>query len=252
MAINELYARQVQRQTDKYANWLPNRPLEVGHYGTLSGALFEPFGRLEGLLTETSVSSADIDFTINATRTISTSQKAAGNAGISKGKALLEIGFSKEAGTSFSLIGTMVERAQDLVALGQLLINKIDTEDFDKNHVIVVEVVHAAKATIICSERAGAEVKFAVDANTPINPSVMAHLSSKSSLVAEKGVGFKIISEGPIHPLFGLASIKSPLWGDREIVMRAEVQQTEVPRRIAISDYHYLEFSPVSIGEESS
>jgi hypothetical protein len=29
MAIDELYASQVQSQTHKNANWLPNRPLEV-------------------------------------------------------------------------------------------------------------------------------------------------------------------------------------------------------------------------------
>jgi hypothetical protein len=246
MGIDQLYASEVQGQTHRYANWLPNSPLEIGHFGSMKGMLFESLGRIEGIPTITSPATEDIDFTIHASRKIDATQEAAADAGVTSGQVLLGIGFEKEAGVSFSATETRTERVQDFKALGEMLISKIDSREFNKNHVIVVEVVHAAKATIICSSKAGAEVKFAVAAKTPINPTVMVNLNSSGSLVAERGVGFKIVGEGPIHPLFGLASIKSPLWGDRTIITRGDLLEAEGIQHVEVSDQYYLELAAVS------
>jgi hypothetical protein len=246
MSISELYAAEVLKQVSRYATWLPNGPLEIGNFGPVKGALFESFGKIDDIETITGPSGSTIDFTIHASRSMNTSQQAAADAGVTSGKVLLEIAFEKEAGVSFSSTDITVERVKDFFALGNRLIALIDAGKFNKDHSIVVEVVHAGKSTIICSERSNAEIKFEVDAKTPINPTVMANLDSKTSLKAETGVGFKAISAGPLQPLFGLARIKSSLWNDPKIVTREGLVPDKHFQNLTLTETSSLELTMVS------
>lgn len=245
MSIGDLYAAEMLKQAKRYATWYPNGPLEIGNFGPVKGALFESFGKIDGIETVSGPSEATIDFTIHADRSINASQQAAADAGVTSGKALLEIAFQKEGGVSFSATGVTVERVKDFSSLGKRLIAMIDAGTFNKNHSIVVELLRAKKATILCSERSNAEIKFEVDAKTPINPTVMANLNEKTSLRVETGVGFKAINEGPLQPLFGLARIKSSLWGDSEIVTREAALPEEHVQTIPLTGTSSLELTMV-------
>jgi hypothetical protein len=93
-------------------------------------------------------------------------------------------------------------RVEDFQALGKRLAQLLNAGNWNKDHAIVVETVRATKATIITSLTSGAQAKFAVDVNTPIKPTVMANLSTNSSLLVEKelepnsSIGFKGGSRG--------------------------------------------------------
>jgi hypothetical protein len=236
MAIDELYASEIRGETGLFATWVPNAPLEIGHYGPMRGALFQPMKQLTGLKTVTGTGTANYDFTINATRKINTSANALADAGLTKGKALLEVSFQKEAGVTFSAPETRVTRVDDILALGQQLIAKLNAGQWDEKHGIVIEVVTAPRATIITSIKSGAEVKFAVEANTPINVNVMANLGVTNSLIVEKGVGAKVIGEGPLNPLFRLAYIKTHLFKDPNIQYRGPAGDEKPHREVQISE----------------
>jgi hypothetical protein len=240
MSIDRLYASQVRDETGLFANWLPNSSLNIGHYGPLHGVVFQPFGELKAIVTAGASSAASYDFTIHATRKINTDVKALADAGVSAGKVLLEVSFQKEAAVTFSAPETRVTRVDDLVTLGKRLLELLSAGNWNPDHAIVVEVVTANRATIIASSQSGAEVKFAVDAETPVNANAMANLNVNTSLVFERGVGARVIGEGPLTPLFRLAFLKRRLLGEREIHFR-ETGPDRSAEKIQISDSHLLE-----------
>ncbi len=240
MAIDELYASEIRKKTGLFATWVPNTPLQIGHYGSMRGALFQPMAQLAGLKTVAGTGTASYDFTINATRKINTNASALADAGLSKGKALLEISFEKEAGVSFSAPDTRVTRVDDILALGQQLVGMLNQGNWNVDHGIVVEVITAVRATIITSIKSGAEVRFAVEANTPVNGNIMANLSAATSLLVEKGVGAKIIGEGPLNPLFRLAYLKTHLFSDPDIRYRGPAGDEVPQEEVKLSDKYSL------------
>jgi hypothetical protein len=241
MEIDQLYALEIRDQTGRFANWFPNSPVDIGHYGSMQGALFQPLNQMKGLKTTIGSAVASLDFTINATRTINTNAQAVADAGLTKGKALLEVGFQKEAGVTFSAPETRIERVDDIEALGKQLMAMAKSGTWGKDNGIIVEVVRANRATIITSVKSGAEIKFGVEADTPINPAVMANLNANTSVVVEKGVGAKVIGEGPIVPLFRLAFLKWKLGKGTVLTFRGPGGEPAATEKVDLPDEHYLE-----------
>ena len=141
---------------------------------------------------------------------------------------------------SFSAPDAVITRVDDLRALGQRLIDLGTALWKRREYYVVIEVVTVPKATILVSQNAGAEMKFEVDAKTPISPQVMANLDATSSLKVSKGVSTKIIGEGPLTPLFRLAYLKSHLLDDAEIKVYRGPSE-EPPEQVEITKEHYLE-----------
>lgn len=240
LPLDQLYTSQIRNQTGLFANWLPNAPLEIGHYGQINGSLFQPMNQLSGLNQTTGKGTGTYDFTIHATRNINTNAQALADAGLSTGKALLELSFQKEAGVIFSAPDTQVTRVDNIKALGEKLVDMLRAGDWNEMDAIVVEVITANSATIIASISSGAEVKFAVEAETLIGPNVIANLNAGTSLLSEKGVGAKIIGEGPFNPLFRLAFLKSRFLGDPKITFRSGPDEVS-PEVVQVSDEYDLE-----------
>jgi hypothetical protein len=238
---DQLYATQMKQETTRFANWPPNAPIGIGTYGTINGALFEPEEQITGLTTITSDAPASMDFTIHANRTLNTSAQALVDAGVSSGKALLEVSFQDEAGVTFSAPETWTIRVASFKELGDILLARNQAGDWNKDHSVIYEIIRATKATIIVSKSSNASIKFAVAADTPINPTVMANLDVNSSIAVEKGVGAKIIGEGPIYPLFRLLFLKSHFFGDPTIEKRRGAIAGEEDKIHPLTDDYYLE-----------
>jgi hypothetical protein len=107
-----------------------------------------------------------------------------------------------------------------MAALGRLLNKRRREGNWIMDHAVVVQVSAAESATILLSGQADAGLKFEVDANAPVNAQLVAKLDAGASLVSYHGVGIKVIGEGPLTPLFKLASLKRRIHGDPRIVYR--------------------------------
>jgi hypothetical protein len=240
MSIDVTYATQIRNETGKFAAWFPNAHIRIGDYGTVSGPLFQRLSHLDDVASSYGPAKAAFDFNINADRSINVDAKAAADAGVTKGNVLLEVSFHSEAAVSFSAPDATISTVDDLVALGQRLVGLGGDKWKRRDYYIVCEVVTAPRATILIAQKAGAEMKFEVTANTPINPTVMANLDSNSSLRVHKGVNTKIVGEGPLTPLFRLAHLKSHLFKEPEIRIYRGAGEA-APEKIYIDEIHYLE-----------
>jgi hypothetical protein len=230
--IGQLYVSQMHDRVGFFATWPLNQEIKIGHYGPMKGKLFQPFAQLRGLVAQEAPGKATHDYTISADRLLNAQAKALADAGVTQGNALLEVHFHSEAAVTFSAPESVVTRVSDIKALGERLVEMLHGESWNRKHGIVVEVTTAPMATIIASEKAGAEVKFEVAANTPVSPQVMANLDEETQLRTYRGVGAKSIGKGPVTPLFRLAFLKRRFLRDPEIVVRGpageEVKPSEV------------------------
>jgi hypothetical protein len=241
MPIDETYAEQIRDKTGMFAAWFPNAEIAIGDYGTVNGPLFEKLAHMDDVAAKPAPAKATYDFSIHADRAINADAKATADVGVESGNALLEVKFHTEAAVSFSAPDAVITRVGDLLALGQRLVAMDQSGQWQRKYFIVFEVITVPKATILVSQNSGAEMKWEVGANTPINPQVMANLDASSSLKVSKGVTTKIIGEGPLTPLFRLAYLKSHLFDDPEIKVRRRGRARDDLEQIEISKEHYLE-----------
>ena len=234
--IGELYVSQMHDRVGFFATWPLNQEIKIGHYGPIRGKLFQPFALLTALEASDSPGKATHDYTISADRVLNAQAKALADAGVTQGKALLEVHFHTEAAVTFSAPESTVTRVNDIKSLGARLVEMFKRKEWDRKHAIVVEVITAPVATIIASEKAGAEVKFEVGANTPVSPQVMAKLDEETQLKTYRGVGAKSIGKGPVTPLFRLAFLKRRLFRDPTIAFRGPAGEEIKPAEIVEVD----------------
>ena len=221
---DQQYGAGIRRETSLFANWPPNAPREIGDYGRVNGALFEFFGHLdpeeiEALGKRESPSSASYDVMIKSSRSLISHLSAEARAKVGDGKALLEIKFSSEEGIVFAAPSIKITEITSLAALGRLLNRRRREGNWNMHHAVVVQVSAAESATILLSNEAGAGMEFEVAADAPVNAQ-LAKLDAGVSLVYSHGVGIKIVGEGPLTPLFKLASLRRRILGDPKIAYR--------------------------------
>ena len=241
MPSQQQYGSSIRRETSLFANWPPNAPREIGDYGRVNGALFEYFGCLgsEEIATlgkRQSPSAASYDIMIKSSRSVSTHLSAEAKATAGGGKALLEIMFSSEEGIVFAAPSIRITEISSMAALGRLLNERRRAGNWIMGHAVVVQVSTAKSATILLSNQAGAGMQFEVAADAPVNVQLVAGLDARVSLISSHGVGMKIIGEGPLTPLFKLASLKRRVAGDPGIVYREAVTMTETEGELDVHD----------------
>lgn len=225
MPTNQQYGDSIKDETSLFANWPPNSPREIGDYGRVNGSLFEFFGRLtskeiKALGSREGPSAASYDIMIKSTRSLNARLSAEAEARVADGKALLEIKFSSDQGVVFAAPAVSISEITSMEALGHLLKERRVKGNWEMDYAVVVQVSNAESATILLSNQEGAGIDFEVDADVPVNAQLMAKLDAGTSVVDSRGVGMKIIGEGPLTPLFKLARLKRRIIGDPKIVYR--------------------------------
>lgn len=225
MPTNQQYGDSIKDETSLFANWPPNSPREIGDYGRVNGSLFEFYGRLapEEITTLGSregPSAASYDIMIKSTRSLNARFSAGAETQVADGKALLEIKFSSDQGIVFAAPAVSISEITSMEALGHLLNTRRVEGNWDMDHAVIVQVSNAESATILLSNQEGAGIDFEIEADVPVNAQLMAKLDAGTSVVDSRGVGMKIIGEGPLTPLFRLARLKRRIIGDPKIVYR--------------------------------
>jgi hypothetical protein len=240
MPTDQQYGASIRKETTLFANWPPNAPRALGDFGRINGALFEFFGQLEpkeikGIGSRDSPSPVGYDIMIKSTRSVSAHLSAEAKAKVADGKALLEIKFPSEDGVVFVAPSVTIAEITNLQALGRTLTERLRDDNWDVDHAVVVQVSKADSATILLSNQEGAGIDFEVAANAPVNAQLVSKLDAGASVINSRGVGIKIIGEGPLTPLFKLASLRRRIFGDPKIVYR-EALAPKAPHDLEIHE----------------
>lgn len=222
---DQQYGSIIRGETTFFANWPPNAPREIGDFGRVNGALFEFFGRLDPAETEAlgkrqGPSPAGYDIMFKSARKLNSHLSAEVKAIVGDGKVLLEFHFSSEEGIVLVAPSIMITEITSMAELGRVLNKRRKEGNWIMEHAVIVQVSVAESATIVLSDQAQAGMQFAIAAGVPVNPHLIARLDAGTSLVSYHGVGIKIVGEGPLTPLFKLASLQRRVLGKPKVVYR--------------------------------
>lgn len=243
MAAKNTYAANMRNETGSFASWPPNEPRAIGDFGPVKDGLFQLFGQLSqheiASLGTRDGPPARWDLTYKAKRELKSSAEARLQAGVTKGKALLEVSFNAEDAFMFTAPDVRVTQVVDLVTLGRLLNQRRLENDWNMDHAVVVELSTATTATIVLSEQSGANLKLEVDAGAPVTAEVLANLKAETAYIDSNGVGTRIIGAGPLTPLFKLAHLRRRIIQPPEIAYR-DSQEAKPSQEVEVDDEHVL------------
>jgi hypothetical protein len=217
----KFYLNYMHSQTGFRASWDPGRRLQIGQIGKLdANGIFSVYSSLlnEGITPETdeALNTSDLDYTSHDN--VDITAKLAGSVPIA-GSVLgnTEAGFSFEFKNENSIVFQASQyRTQQLVNIGAIeraVLSKYEQGNWDKDWLIVSQLIVAGSSTIIICNSADAMLELKAKAGAGTGDLKLTDASLDLSVAHEKGSTLKYISQSGLTPLYKLMGIRHPLFG---------------------------------------
>jgi hypothetical protein len=241
----DYYLKHVFKNTRYRANWLPNRPLNIGDIGQIRDGLFILRSNLnkEKIKFKIRESSADLDFDYSSKNAVTIETSGSANATGSipgaelSGKVI--INFNKTNGIIFQMHNSKKVVIENFTEIENEILSKYEQKKWSKDWVIVTEIIIADNATIIISTSNTNKIELACDAQFGLGPNKLADPKLKLTLVSEKGSSTKILGSKGIAPLFQISGIYQPFLSKPQFRLRKSSSAVLRPPKLEI-----LKFDP--------
>ncbi len=205
-----------------YANWDPDRPVDLGTYGILRGRLFIPLANINSKINDKNLLNENVNpnpahktfSSRGETKVTFHAQGSAPVGGTVNAKATLEIGFSSQDAVFFNAAGCIFHSIADKVALGKEIMKLYVAGEWKREWAIITDVIKAGATTIIVSAANNASI--VLEAKGEVKQIDLADASIGLSFKNSTNVGYQTVSAKGVVPLFGLCKIqrKFILWTD--------------------------------------
>lgn len=214
-SIRQHYIQELYNHFKYYPTWLPGAPLKLGDIGIIRKNEFTKVSSLEkqGIVFEINedMTKMDLDFVSEGGVTVTT--KIAGgsklpNSSLAEVDTGFSIDFKKENATLFKLAGTLSPHFSDTIELGKEIVKLYKNGDWNKDWVIITEVVMADSATILISNSKDSKIELKVNAKVEAENLEMTNASANWSVTFNKDIGLKFIAKQNLTPLFKVMGIK--------------------------------------------
>ncbi len=205
------YTSDLSDQLGFLATWPPGVPMGLGMVGTIDDdQVFFPVTSLARLGTkfeESTVGGADETFAFASAGAVEFSFKAAGATSdlvpsVPQAQAGLGISFKREHATVFQASGINYTRIEDHVALQADVMALIKSGRWDRDWVIVTDLVHANSTTAIVSRSANAGAEFVLSAGVAAGGIELLSAEFKPRIVASRELQLSMLGSGDMTPLF--------------------------------------------------
>jgi len=213
--IVDIYTRSVYENfRPYYANWEPNRPIELGDIGTLDGRNFIRLDNIRGLFPE--MSFATNDSKLSDTHRAITSKGATEvkfnakaevpAAGIVSPRANVEVTFSGPGAIFFNASGCQYVMIANKVALGQAIVAKFDEGKWEREWVVVTELVKSASVAIAVSGGNSASIVLAVEGR--VEEIDLADAGVGLTVASSRNIGYQLVTSAEHVLLMALHKIQ--------------------------------------------
>lgn len=227
------YTNELYKQFHYFATWLPGVPLELGAIGIFKNNEFTAVSSLknEGIEfdIEDDITKSDLEHATNGAVTITTKLSgtlpAAGSV-LADVDAGFTVEFSQQNAILFKANGTVIPRINDQIKLGKEIISRYQQDKWEKDWVVITELVKADSSTIIISSSNKGKVELKANANIKAAKLDIADAGLELGCPYSKDLSTKIITEKGLTPLFKISKIKfrpfmPPVVRARKIAPRA-------------------------------
>jgi hypothetical protein len=212
------YSTEIAQGLKYLATWVPQTRLELGDIGTIEDSVFVPWSSLRAVGYDASRFGVTpwgpaVSFAYQSAGSVDVSFKAKGEVkadlpNVPKGSAGAAIRFGRGGAVFFSANGCRSRRLDDGLALRQRLLELNDRGLWNKDWVVVTEVVEAASATILVSSGLDASIELKAKGKV----ATVADLSAGVTAVNASGVQARIVAERRLTPLFHAVKVNKIWW----------------------------------------
>ena len=194
-----------------HANWEPGRPVQLGDYGVMKGRTFVHLGNIKDLGVNFSEradeTSDDKQFTSTSDVNVTFHAKGTTTAGVVNAKAGLEVAFGSKDAVFFNAADCTYNMIADKAAVGKRILALNDKEEWQREWVVVTDLVKAGATTVAISGGASASILF--EAKGDVDRIDLADASIGLSVKSSKNVGYRVVAANGLYPLIGLCKIQS-------------------------------------------
>jgi hypothetical protein len=235
MSTNQTYTRELRDNLNYTATWLPNLKLSLGDVGVLSKYEFTYRTNLEnlGIPFKEGKAGSVATYSYVSSDSVKRDIKLAGKAPIA-GSVLADVDagitftFSREDAVVFLATGCTVRTIANQEPIKKAIQKAYDHGAWERDYVVVTELVSAASTTIIISE--GSAGQFELQAKAGVNPTFEAiNTEGNFSLVHEAHIGFNCLAAAGITPLFRCLGVRIG-WFREDVVTRDRLVSREAPK----------------------
>lgn len=215
----EQYTDELKNYFGYYATWNPGLPLKLGYIGVLKDNVFTKISQLSerGITFEDEPDITPTDLEYNSKGNVSIMTKLSGTVA-PQGSALTNadvgiiVEFGKESSTLFKANKTLTPTIKDTIKLGDQILKLYGDGKWNKNWVIITELVTAESATIVISNNTNGKIELKANANVNATKIDIADAKFEFSTQFSKGLDTKIVAEAGLTPLFKVMGIKTRIF----------------------------------------
>lgn len=247
----KFYLSHMHEQTKYRATWDPTKHLKIGDIGKLNQGVLSIYSSLEkeGIPIEVSIgnSGANMDYTSH--KQVAINMKISGSAPLA-GSALTlsDAGFSFEfKGDQGVVFQTGNHRAFQLTNLAVIeddVLERYRRGNWDKDWVIVTELIEADAATIIISNSSNGSLELKAGINSNLQKALsLTDVQMGLSVVREKGSTLKYIAQSQLTPLYRVMGLRSAFLSGLSIGTRSEADRSLLQEGLELLEYQESELS---------
>jgi hypothetical protein len=244
----KFYVQEISKKTNYRANWLPDKPMNIGDIGKLSDGIFTLYTTLEQqgipIKVRESSTSLNMDYTSNdsvkITNGAETTVQVPGLP-IGEGKLKYKVDFQRSEGVLFQVTNSKKMIIENLSEIENQILEKYKKSVWDLGWVVVTEIVRTDSATIIINTGGSNTLEFEVSGNTGLGTVNLADTSLGLKLLRETGSSTKIIAQTNLTPLYVTKGISDPLFG------KTKFRGANAYRAIQFDALRELPFNPSEI-----
>ena len=215
------YTKELYKQFNYLATWLPGTPLNLGDIGVLNKNEFVAISNLKelGIAFEVEEDTTKSDLKYLSNQAVSITTKLAGtapvlNSVLSEADAGFSVEFSRENAVLFKANGTLSPRIKNQIKLGEEIIERFKKGEWDKNWVVITELIKADSSTIIISSSSNGKIELRAKANISAGNLDIANASLNLEPKFEKDLETNIICGDKLTPLFKASKVKNRWFSD--------------------------------------
>lgn len=216
MTTSDIYTAEINKQFKYLATWLPGTKVELGDIGIVENKKFKRISNLinQNIPFKIKESDISVDYEYNSQGSVSVSTKLKGkiapkNSLLNESDVGLQINFSKENAIFFKLNKAKSSSINNLIELGEILIERINQNNWDKKWVIVTELVKADSGTILISSSKNATIELKANGNIGMDNIDIANARFNFEILKSKDLSTKILAKNNLTPLLKFSKIKT-------------------------------------------
>ncbi len=244
---SKFYMRHMNQKTKYRATWVPNKRLEIGQVGKIDKAgVFSVFTSLgkEGIPVAISSDEASGDFDYTSNDTVTIQPKLQGEIPLAGSPfAEIEAGFSidfkSDKSVVFQIGGVKTYQLTNLWEIEQQILQRYASGAWDKDLLIIAELIEAAGGTIIISNSSDAGIDLKAKTGIGTGKLSLTDVSLGLTVARQRGSIIKYLPDSTLTPLYRVMGIRHPLFGKPGIGTKGVDQQIqETPDKLTYQDFH--------------